>query len=52
MGRYADFYRRSIEQRDAFWAEQAAVTVAAPAASVDSTDALHTRITLHGPRPE
>ncbi|MDR6215558.1 propionate--CoA ligase [Paracidovorax wautersii] len=23
MGRYADFYRRSIDERDAFWAEQA-----------------------------
>lgn len=23
MGKYQDFYRRSIEDRDAFWAEQA-----------------------------
>ncbi|RZJ55597.1 MAG: hypothetical protein EON49_19265, partial [Acidovorax sp.] len=23
MSRYADFYRQSINQRDAFWAEQA-----------------------------
>ena len=55
---------RVEDMRDNYWsnrytgarrapgAEQAAVTVAAPAASVDSTDALHTRITLHGPRPE